>query len=192
MIAQREPGAIGLKPCLFWGLESCGNRISDLVAPFLYPHTIFDSMAAILKSDPLRDRLESFCRSHKLESLYVFGSRADETLKLVSGHGEAGPAPSSDVDIAVKLPPDRELSARQKAEMAVELEDLLNAGLVDLITLGDADPFLAVNVIRGERLFCSDRYAADEYELYILRRDGDLADFERIRIERIMHPQNRD
>jgi hypothetical protein len=76
---------------------------------------------------------------------------------------------------------------RQKAEMAVELEDLLNAGRVDLITLGDADPFLSVNVIRGERLFCSDHYAADEYELYILRRAGDLADFERERIERIMH-----
>ena len=44
----------------------------------------------------------------------------------------------------------------------------------------NAYPFLAVNVIRGERLFCSDRYAADEYELYILRRAGDLAELERI------------
>ena len=148
-------------------------------------------MAAILKSNSLRDRLESFCRDHKLESLYVFGSRADEILKLVSGHGEPPSIQSSDVDIAVKLPPDRELSARQKAEMAVELEDLLNAGRVDLITLGDADPFLAVNVIRGERLFCSDRYAADEYELYILRRAGDLADFERMRIDLIMNPPDR-
>jgi hypothetical protein len=74
--------------------------------------------------------------------------------------------------------------------MAVELEDLLNAGRVDLITLGDADPFLSANVIRGERLFCNDHYAADEYELYILRRAGDLADFERERIDRIMHPHN--
>jgi predicted nucleotidyltransferase len=137
-------------------------------------------MAAILESNSLRDRLDSFCRSHKLESLYVFGSRADEILKLVSGNGEPPSTQSSDIDIAVKLPPDRELSARQKAEMAVELEDLLNADRVDLITLGDADPFLAVNVIRGERLFCSDRYAGDEYELYILRRAGDLAEFERI------------
>jgi uncharacterized protein len=148
-------------------------------------------MAAILESNSLRDRLESFCRSHKLESLYVFGSRADEILKLVSGHGEPQSIQSSDVDIAVKLPPDRELSARQKAEMAVELEDLLNVGRVDLITLGDADPFLAVNVIRGERLFCSDRDAGDEYELYILRRAGDLADFERTRIELIMNPKDR-
>jgi uncharacterized protein len=149
-------------------------------------------MAAILESNSLNDRLESFRRNHKLESLYVFGSRADEILKLVSGHGEPPSIlPSSDVDIAVKLPPDRELSARQKAEMAVELEDLLNAGRVDLITLFDADPFLAMNVIRGERLFCSDRYAGDEYELYILRRAGDLAEFERERIEMIMHPSDR-
>jgi predicted nucleotidyltransferase len=148
-------------------------------------------MDAIPKRNPLKDRLESFCRDHKLESLYVFGSRADEILKLVSGHGEPPAIQSSDIDIAVKLPPDRELSARQKAEMAVELEDLLNAGRVDLITLGDADPFLAVNVIRGERLFCSDRYAGDEYELYILRRAGDLADFERMRIDLIMSPLDR-
>jgi uncharacterized protein len=148
-------------------------------------------MAAILESNSLRDRLESFCRNHKLESLYVFGSRADEILQLVSGHGEPPSTQSSDVDISVKLPPDRELSARQKAEMAVELEDLLNAGRVDLITLGDADPFLAVNVIRGEQLFRRDRYAADEYELYVLRRAGDLAEFERERIEMIMHPSDR-
>jgi len=148
-------------------------------------------MDARLESDSLRHRLESFCRDHRLESLYVFGSRACEILNLLSGHMEPQPIQPSDVDIAVKLPPDRLLSAREKAEISVELEDILNVGRVDLITLGDADPFLAVNVIRGERLFCSDCYAADEYELYILRRAGDLADFERMRIEMIVHPSDR-
>ena len=46
----------------------------------------------------------------------------------------------------------------------------------------EADPFLAANIIRGERLFCADVLAADEYELYVLRRAGDLAPLERERL----------
>jgi hypothetical protein len=32
------------------------------------------------------------------------------------------------------------------------------------------DAFVAVNIIRGERLYVEDDYLADEYELYVLRR----------------------
>jgi predicted nucleotidyltransferase len=99
--------------------------------------------------------------------------------RLVSGQ-------SSDVDIAVKLPGDRTLSVREKAELAVGLENLLGVDRVDLVLLSEADPFLSVNAIRGERVFCRDDYTADEYELYVLRRAGDLARFERLRIEQIM------
>jgi len=35
-------------------------------------------------------------------------------------------------------------------------------------------------------VFCRDEYEADTYELYVMRRAGDLAPFERLRIERIM------
>jgi hypothetical protein len=81
------------------------------------------------------------------------------------------------------------LSVREKAEMAVGLENLLGVDRVDLAVLPEADPFLAVNIIRGERLFCRERYTADEYELYILRRAGDLEPFERYRIQQIMNPE---
>jgi hypothetical protein len=52
---------------------------------------------------------------------------------------------------------------------------------VDLVVLQEADPFLAVEIIRGERLYVRDEYEADEYDLYILRRAGDLAPLERER-----------
>jgi hypothetical protein len=52
--------------------------------------------------------------------------------------------------------------------------------------LPEADPFVAAEVIRGERLFADDEDAADEYDLYVLRRAGDLAPFERERIEMIL------
>ena len=40
---------------------------------------------------------------------------------------------------------------------------------------------MAVEVIRGERLYAADEHEADEYELYILRRAGDLLPLERER-----------
>jgi len=41
-------------------------------------------------------------------------------------------------------------------------------------------------VIRGERIFAEDSYLADEYELYVLRRAGDLAELERERMAMIL------
>ena len=68
----------------------------------------------------------------------------------------------------------------------MELEDLFSVKRVDLVIIPEADPFLAANIIRGERIFCQDDYRADEYDLYILRRAGDLAPLERERQSIIM------
>lgn len=70
----------------------------------------------------------------------------------------------------------------QKVDLAHALEDLFELARVDLVCLRDADPFLAANIIRGERLFAVDEYRADEYDLYVLRRAGDLAPLERERL----------
>jgi predicted nucleotidyltransferase len=138
------------------------------------------------KSRSLRSRLESFCNQHHVGILYVFGSRGAEIRKMLDEDAGVEPAKSSDVDIAVKLSGDRTLSVREKTELSVTMENLLGVDRADVILLSEADPFLAVNIIRGERLFCADQCEADEYELYVLRRAGDLAPFERMRIERIM------
>lgn len=126
------------------------------------------------------------CQEYGIASLYLFGSQSqavwqwfttNESLSLMAGH---------DVDVGVKSLPERALTVRQKVELAQALESLLNAPQVDLVCLEDADPFLAVNIIRGERLYAADNYAADEYELYLLRRAGDLAPFERARMTAVM------
>ncbi len=71
-------------------------------------------------------------------------------------------------------------------QLAAELEGFFGASGVDLVILTEADPFLAAAVIRGERLFAEDSYLADEYDLYVLRRAGDLAPLERERIALIL------
>ena len=57
------------------------------------------------------------------------------------------------------------------------------------VALAEADPFLAANIIRGERLYALDPDEADEYELYVLRRAGDLAELERERMALILHEE---
>jgi len=52
---------------------------------------------------------------------------------------------------------------------------------VDLVDVGRAGAFLALEVVRGERVFCRDDVAADRFELYVLARAGDLLPFERER-----------
>jgi hypothetical protein len=57
------------------------------------------------------------------------------------------------------------------------------------LTIGavhSVNPFVAVEVIRGNRLYCVDECRADEYELFVLRRAGDLAPFERERIKMVL------
>lgn len=66
------------------------------------------------------------------------------------------------------------------------MEDIFNVTRGDLILLPEVDPFLAVQAIRGDRICCRDTHRADEYELYILRRAGDLIPLEKERIELIM------
>jgi predicted nucleotidyltransferase len=107
--------------------------------------------------------------------------RAQEIADWVLRARPALAEPASDVDIGVKPKRGKSFSVREKSEIAVALEDILLVHRIDLVVLPEADPFLAANIIRGERLFSHDANAADEYELYILRRAGDLAPLERER-----------
>lgn len=131
-----------------------------------------------------RAALEALCRQYNLHILYAFGSRGKQAYHWLAEAGITLPPGVSDLDIGIK--PAAPLNVRQKVELAVALEDLFGVNRVDLVVLPEADPFLAANVIRGERLFADDAYLADEYDLYVLRRAGDLAFLERERQELVL------
>jgi len=100
-------------------------------------------------------------------ALYLFGSQAT---------GE--PRPGSDVDFGVLH------RSRQPLAVTLEREEELARALgrhVDLVDAARAPAFLALDIVRGERIFCRDPLAADRFELYVLRRAGDLLPFERER-----------
>ena len=134
----------------------------------------------------MKEILDRIALKNRLAALYIFGSRAKESVDLIRQGSGKLVENGSDVDIAV-LPNARVLlSAREKVQIALELEEMLGAARVDLVILPEADPFVAVNAIRGERIYCCDEHRADEYELYLLRRAGDLIPLERERIRMIL------
>lgn len=121
-----------------------------------------------------------------IDILYAFGSQAKQVSRWLEDEQVCLQTDSADVDIGVKINSDAPFSVKDKVLLALALEQLFGVKRVDLVSLADADPFLAANIIRGERLFADDTYLADEYDLYILRRAGDLAPFERQRMALIL------
>jgi predicted nucleotidyltransferase len=110
----------------------------------------------------------------RILALYLFGSR-----------GRHEETEQSDVDVGVLFRGEKSLRD------LLLLEDSLERRLglpVDLIDAGRASAFLALDVIRGERLFCADPDRCDEFELYVMRRAGDLAPFEKERRRLLLQP----
>ncbi|MFZ5818368.1 MAG: nucleotidyltransferase domain-containing protein [Chloroflexota bacterium] len=132
-------------------------------------------------NDPF-ERLKNLCQEYPVQALYVFGSREQEMIALQQGT----PLSESASDVDVALLTSEPFSIHEKVDFALALEEILDVPRVDLVILNDADPFLAANAIRGYRLYARDSYLADEYELFVLRRAGDLAEFERQRMALIL------
>lgn len=103
----------------------------------------------------------------RLVGLYLFGSRAV---------GEAHAASDFDLGALFTAP----LDVWELLGLQARLAEAVGAD-VDLVDAAAASPFLALDVVCGERLYCSDTDACDAFDLYVLRRAGDLAPFERQR-----------
>jgi predicted nucleotidyltransferase len=93
------------------------------------------------------------------EAIYVYGT-----------YGTADEWPDSDIDIAVLLPPKQAKEAQYLAvgDLRFELEAALDKK-VDLVNLRRVPTVLQKEVIAAERrIYCSDAYAADEFEMLTL------------------------
>ncbi len=134
-----------------------------------------------VRAEIRRQAITEICTRFGIELLYVFGSRAHQVQGWLEGEVDSLVGGTSDVDIGAKAPWHSPLNVREKVLLAIALEDRLDVGRVDLVCFEDADPFVAAEIIRGECLYAADPHHAAEYELYILRRAGDLVPLERER-----------
>ena len=130
----------------------------------------------------LHRKLAEICHRFGVTSLYVFGSRASEIVALVSGKKPIPAHPQSDGDFAVQVVQSTDLGGFARGGLLMDLEELFELPRADLVILNDADPFIALEAVRGELLFCADADQQAEEELLILRRAGDLEPFETERI----------
>ena len=130
----------------------------------------------------LQRNLANLCHRHGITSLYVFGSRAPEIAARVAGEQVDPGHPQSDGDFAVQIAEESDLGGFARGGLLVDLEELFELPRADLVVLNDVDPFIALEAVRGELLFCADPDQQAEEELFILRRAGDLEPFEKERV----------
>lgn len=140
-------------------------------------------------STPRKIRLATLCRAHDISALYAFGSRAKEALNWLESSITGMTGSTSDLDLGALPDKGIRLPTRRIVNLTTALEDLFDVPRVDLVILPQAPPFLASNIIQGERLYTVDEDRADEYDLYILRRAGDLLPLHRERVNLILGGQ---
>jgi len=136
-----------------------------------------------------RDELEALARRHGLAAIYAFGSRGQEIAGRVHGGRStraSNDGSQADVDIGVQPAPDIRLGVDEKVRLALALEELFDVARVDLLVVSEVDPFLAVDIIRGELLYCRNLDEQAEHELYVLRLAADLAYYEQKRRHMIL------
>ncbi len=95
----------------------------------------------------------------QVQAVYLFGS-----------YGTEDERPSSDVDIALLLPPEASKAAGSLllGELHLALAELLGKE-VDLVNLRQVSTvFQKEIVMTGQQIFCADAYAADEFEMLTL------------------------
>ena len=132
--------------------QSGGPRYTAVMS---LPGAVVQRLRAVAEREPL------------VRALYAFGSRIDGSAR-----------PDSDLDLGVLY------ASPQPLETTVVLEEALDratSAAVDLTDVSRAGAFLALAIVRGERIYAREPTAADHFDLYVLRRAGDLLPFERAR-----------
>jgi predicted nucleotidyltransferase len=122
------------------------------------------------------NQLHEICRKFELLSVYLFGSRADEGLRLLQG--EPVSARGSDLDVGVFFVL-RDPDVDRLGELQIALEEIFDPLRVDLVPLDHVDPLFQFRAIDGHRIATTDSTATDERELEVMRRAADLLPFQR-------------
>lgn len=134
----------------------------------------------------IQQQLADLCKRFRVDILYAFGSRAVEAKTSAKNNSPLDGVLESDLDIGVKTGPGARLSLNDKVNLTQTLEDMFDVSRVDLIDLKQADPFLALDIVKGELLYTRDDDVQAEYELFVLRRAGNLAVYARERWNQIL------
>jgi predicted nucleotidyltransferase len=134
----------------------------------------------------LKQKISEIANHYDIADLYVFGSRAKEIAARIEEETIPHTLNSSDADFGVFPTQLESWSPDKRVKLSMELEDLLQVERIDLVLLPEADPYLVLDIIRGELLYTKDPDQQARYELYVIRRADDLLPFKKERHRMIL------
>jgi predicted nucleotidyltransferase len=120
--------------------------------------------------------LEDTRDKYGLLAIYLFGSRADDGLRLL--RGELVSHEGSDLDIGIVYL-EREPRLYRLGSIQVELSDVFSPLKTDVVPLQKVDPLFQFRAIDGHRIVATDTHRVDLYELDVMRRAAELLPVQR-------------
>ncbi len=120
--------------------------------------------------------LENIRVKYGLLAVYLFGSRADDGLRLLQG--ESVKPEGSDLDIGIVFLQE-EAGLLQLGSIHIELSDAFSPLTIDVVPLNKVDPLFQFRAIDGHRIDVADRHRADIFELEVMRRAAELLPVQR-------------
>ncbi|HEX9636840.1 MAG TPA: nucleotidyltransferase domain-containing protein [Acidobacteriota bacterium] len=116
-------------------------------------------------------QLDQICIRFGLLAVYLFGSRAEDGLRVLQD--QAVPPEGSDLDVALVF--DREdFDPLVLSDLQVAFEDFFEPLRVDLVPIQRVDPVFAFAAIDGHRIAATDPNRADYYELAVMSQASEL------------------
>jgi predicted nucleotidyltransferase len=126
--------------------------------------------------------LDQLCRDHGVLAVYLFGSRADDGLRLLQGEEVSREGSDLDLGVVFREPA---INFDRLASLQVGFEDVFAPLRVDLVPLNRVDALFQFAAVDGHRIVATDVDAADDYELRVMNRAADLLPIQQqIEIER--------
>lgn len=128
-----------------------------------------------------RESLEQSCEAENVLSAYLFGSRADDGLRLLAG--ESVEREGSDLDIGVVFDvydfDDETFDFWSLTRLQVAMEEIFAPLRIDLVPLQRVDPIFQFRAIDGHRIFERDSTRNGYYELAVMRQAAELLPIQR-------------
>src|SRR6478672_8570984 len=108
-----------------------------------------DSRRRYTASMSPQQTLDRLCRDHGVLAVYLFGSRADDGLRLLKG--EEVSREGSDLDVGVVFR-DPSINFDRLASLQVGFEDVFSPLRVDLVPLNRVDALFQFAAVDGHRI----------------------------------------
>lgn len=114
------------------------------------------------------EKIEQICRTYNIALCYLFGSKAQEGLRLLQGERITLDDPESDIDFAVLFIKPPEDPLKTYAMLSLEFQEIVSPFRADLLFLHEVDHLIQLEAIKGINLYAIDEKTRDEYEEKVL------------------------